>query len=101
MRRAFTLIELMIVIFIVAIIAAIAIPYSVERQEAQKQANPAPAKVDVTIGTNIYKAQKFDLDGHSYFLINHEGWHGFTAVHNPDCAKCKPVVKVTAEKVEQ
>ena len=98
MRNAFTLIELMIVISIIAIIAAIAIP---NLMESQRKAIPGPTpnpKVDVQIGNSTYKAQKFELEGHSYFLINHPEWHGFTAVHNPECPKCKPVKDI---KVEQ
>jgi prepilin-type N-terminal cleavage/methylation domain-containing protein len=99
MRRAFTLIEAMIVLAIVAIIAAIAIP---NLMESKKNATPVEnPRIDVPVGTDTYKAEKFDLEGHTYFLINSRTYHGFTAVHNPDCAKCKPVVKVTAEKVEQ
>ena len=95
MTKEFTLIELMICIAIVAIIYAIAIPQLMTKRNE----TPVSTKVDVQIGSNTYKAQKFELEGHSYFFINHPEWHGFTAVHNPECVKCKPV-KVTAEKVE-
>ena len=94
MTKAFTLIELMICIAIVAIICAIAIPQLM----AKRNETPISTLVDVPIGSNTFKAQKFELEGHSYFLINHPEWHGFTAVHNPECPKCKPVKDI---KVEQ
>ena len=94
MKRAFTLIELMIVLAIVAIGMLIITPNMI----AKRNETPVSTKVDVQIGNNTYKAQKFELDGHSYFLINHPEWHGFTAVHNPECPKCKPVKNI---KVEQ
>jgi prepilin-type N-terminal cleavage/methylation domain-containing protein len=94
MRKAFTLIELMICIAIVAIICAIAIPQLM----AKRNETPVSTKVDVSIGTSTYQAQKFEIEGHNYFLINHSNWHGFTAVHNPECPKCKPVKDI---KVEQ
>ena len=98
MRRAFTLIELMIVMAITAIIAVIAIS---NLMECQRNAIPGPTpnpKIDVLIGDNTYKAQKFTLEGHSYFLINHSQSHGFTAVHNPECPKCKPTQVERVEK---
>jgi prepilin-type N-terminal cleavage/methylation domain-containing protein len=95
MRRAFTLIELIVVIAIIAIISAIAIPLIMEKRNATSGKNP---KIEVQVGEAKYNARKFTLEGHSYFLISHYQAHGFTAVHNPECSKCKPN---QVERVEQ
>ena len=100
MRNAFTLIELMIVISIIAIIAAIAIPNIMEKRPVIPGPTPEP-KISIQIGNNTYQAQKFTMEGHSYFWIKHSEYHGFTAVHNPECPKCKPApVKELEASVE-
>jgi prepilin-type N-terminal cleavage/methylation domain-containing protein len=97
MRNAFTLIELMIVISIIAIIATIIIQNIAEKRKAIPGPNPAPA-ISIQIDGSSYTAHKFILEGHSYFMIGGVR-PGFTAVHNPECPKCKsaPMKDVSVE----
>ena len=102
MRQAFTLI--VVCFLILMVLLGIIVPtFMAVRNHKNKNSIPDPnPKIDVQIGNVKYKSQKFILDGHSYFFINHPEAHGFTAVHDPECPKCKAaLVKDVPVEVEK
>lgn len=112
MRRAFTLIELFIVIAIVAIIAAIAIPNLVDAQNRSKN------KVDgVTIEYRDVVGKTFIWNGNKTLIVDYDKDWKYVVVIMPkdggavnvtadrqvimDAYKASLTVPITAEKVEQ
>jgi prepilin-type N-terminal cleavage/methylation domain-containing protein len=101
MRNAFTLIELMIVISIIAIIAAIAIPNLTNKRKSAPGPEPKLDHISIQIDGNRYTARKFILEGHSYFMIGGVQ-PGIATVHDPECPKCKAaLVKNATVEVEK
>lgn len=79
MNKAFTLIELMIVVAIIAIIAAIAIPNLLESKKAANETNAVGSLKAVASGYEIYKTN-------NYSAIPANGGDGTAAT-----AKCYPL----------
>ena len=112
MRRAFTVIELMIVIAIVAIIVAISIPNLIEVQNQEKN------KVNgVSIGYRDVVGKTFQWNGNKTLIVDYDSDWKYVVVIMPkdggavnvtadrqvimDAYKASLAAPVTAEKVEQ
>lgn len=98
MRKAFTLVELMVSIAIIGIVAGMIIPVITLSNSSSPGTNPSP-KVDLKIDGNTFTVQKITFDGHSYLFIDGRSRTGWDVEHNPDCPKCHPVT-VKEMKVE-
>ena len=88
MRNAFTFVEVMICVSIMAIFAAIALPNFIEKKTTQTEDSPT---VELKVSNHVLTIEKFTKEGHGYILIFVSGKYGCNILHDPDCPKCRPV----------
>ena len=68
-ERGFTLIELMIVVAIVAIIAAIAIPNLIEARKAANEGSAMGTLRAITAAQNLFRDRDMNMDGRNEFAM--------------------------------
>ena len=104
MRQAFTLIELMIVIAIIAIIAAIAIPNLLEsRITANESAAAASLKSGILPGQTQFQSGAYsdiDGDGRGEYAINHNQLAGATGALVGESSKTLTLIPPTFNVVD-
>ncbi|MEX0653772.1 MAG: GspH/FimT family protein [Phycisphaeraceae bacterium] len=99
MRRGYTLIEVMIVVIVVSIVAAVIVPQMLQAGTLGVQAAARMIISDILYAQNEAVAQQgtrqvvFDVDGNSYRVTDGDGvtlttpWHGGSGEHRVDLSE--------------
>jgi len=101
MKKAFTIVELMIVISIIAMICAITIPNSIKSDNSSTDQTNIKNEFRIKDGNKTYIVIKINLEGHTYMDIrNSDNINRIGFVHDPSCG-CNKTNSIKVEKLEQ